>query len=105
MIGENDDFFCGSSNNNAGCRVSQNAITGYQCSSPSVQCLQTDGSGWYIVQATETGSGTAEHCYAYLDSECVDDLAEFDSEYYQGCQLTCEWSFESNLQWLIDQVY
>ena len=43
---------------------------------------------------------TASHCYTY-SGVCG---TEFTSTYYNGCQLSCKWSFESNLQWLMSKV-
>eukprot|EP01084_Bolivina_argentea_P091511 164733_1 len=105
MIGENDAVFCGGANNN-GCRIAMQAITGLSCPMAQPNCvdnIQTDGNGWYIVQAVETYSGTAEHCYAWGQGDCDSD--EFDENYYNGCQLNCKWSLESDFAWLVFNVY
>eukprot|EP01084_Bolivina_argentea_P066073 120433_1 len=102
-VGENDNVFCGNCNCMVGCRIEQESITGVSCPLSPAHCVQPDGSGWYIIQRDETGSGIAGHCYAYLGSSCNTDY--FDNVYYQGCGLDCDWTFESDLEWLITRVY
>ena len=102
-IGEFDEPFGGTRN---GVRTQQIAITGYgyiDCGGlTSIDCIQEDGSGWFIVTDDVAGQ-YANHCYAYMD-QCVYQDQRFSTEYYQGCQLECKWSLESNLNWLISKV-
>ena len=63
MVGENDGYFGLNIN---GVRIQQNSISGTICKGNYItDCLQNDGSGWYIIQEFETASGKAPHCYAY----------------------------------------
>ncbi|MBO0797184.1 MAG: hypothetical protein J2P31_00015, partial [Blastocatellia bacterium] len=43
-------------------RIQARALTGFQCNT-SNNCLQSNGSGWYLVLDTEITGGGAEHCY------------------------------------------
>ena len=96
-VGEFDEVF---GVNRNGVRTQQIAITGQNnCGAFATDCIQSDGSGWYIVVNAEAGR-TASHCYAYSGT-CG---PAFTSTYYNGCQLSCEWSLEANLQWLMGKV-
>eukprot|EP01084_Bolivina_argentea_P295603 508972_1 len=96
-VGINDGIFCTGAES---CRNSQTTITGYSCPN-QLQCMQNDGSGWYVIQTSETASGAAEHCYMFLNSECQD---AFDANYYPSCE-NCDWSLQADLGWLIGRLY
>eukprot|EP01084_Bolivina_argentea_P187860 323510_1 len=105
FIGENDTFF----GTDVDAIIQQQiAITGYdrdQCvNTDSLNCLQQDKSGWYIVNGEEAEK-EANHCYAFEGLigplNCAGD---FTSVYYRGCQLECVWSLESNIEWLINKL-
>eukprot|EP01084_Bolivina_argentea_P005933 11213_1 len=98
-IGEWDRFW---GSEIAEVRKQQISITGYECGDTISDCIQNDGSGWYIVVDSEAQKN-AGHCYAYsgILESCGYD---FTPMYYQGCQMQCKWSFESNLQWLINKL-
>jgi len=78
------------------------SITGRSCDktdNTTLNCIQEDGSGWYIVQDSE--AGIASHCYAF-DGACFAGV--FTSEYEGGCGTNCEWSFEANMDWLLSKL-
>lgn len=99
MVGQNDGYFGVNMN---GVRTQQNSISGTVCEGDATDCLQSDGSGWYIIQNFETASGTAPHCYAYSNANCHSGL--WDNNYQNDPAMQRTWSFQSNLQWLMDRV-
>jgi len=76
------------------------SITGRICDNSTLDCLQEDGSGWYIVQDSDSEAGNASHCYAF--DGCIEGV--LTSEYYGGCRMDCEWSFEANMDWLLSKL-
>ena len=104
MVGENDIYF---GKNINGVRIQQNSISGTICDDDyTTDCLQNDGSGWYIIQEFETSSGTAPHCYAYKNTDC--HSGQWDDHYINDDPLKQKqrkWSQQKNLQWLIEKVY
>ena len=84
-----------------------NAITGVNCG-PTYDCLQADGSGYYIVSNSEVADHIADHCY-WMRS----------NKYFYSCTLyptiagldpgfappsTTAWSLITNLDWLRSQL-
>jgi cysteine-rich repeat protein len=74
------------------------AVTGRSCGSMVSDCLQNDGSGWYIVKSTDTADATADHCYM-MSGGCFG--SGLDTTFETG---TAEWSLDTNLEWLARQV-
>jgi hypothetical protein len=70
-----------------------NAMTGQSCT--TFNCLQPDGSGYYVVSNSETSSGVASHCYWFSNSNCY--APTFDPVFVGG---TAPWSLSTNLSWL-----
>jgi hypothetical protein len=70
-----------------------NAMTGQSCT--SFNCLQTDGSGYFVVSDSEVSSGIAGHCYWFANSNCFGST--FDPVFVSG---TAPWSLSTNLSWL-----
>lgn len=83
------------------------AMTGVTCGA-TYDCLQPDGSGYYVVSNAEVADGTADHCY-WMRS----------NKYFYSCTLyptiagldpgfappsTTPWSLISNLNWLRSQL-
>src|SRR5262245_35266232 len=58
IVNGGSDVFGGSSS-----RTQLQNITGVSCGSSGVNCLQANGSGWYLVQNNQVGDGSADHCY------------------------------------------
>jgi len=100
MVGAHDIVFgCdpdGDTCDKAGVREQQELTTGYSCGPNALECLQADGSGWYIVQDSEVVDGDADHGYSYDGSSY-----DFDAIYERSNE---EWSLRSNLDWLASQI-
>jgi hypothetical protein len=83
------------------------AISGNSCGS-SWNCLQTDGSGYYIVQNAEVGDGYADHCFwmqvntASPKTSCTLSPTQLDPGFQPPATTT--WSMISNLDWLRAQL-
>jgi len=77
------------------------SITGRSCDNTTLNCIQENGSGWYIVEDSEAGN--ASHCYAF-DGPSACTAGVLTSEYYGGCGTDCEWSLEANMDWLLSKL-
>jgi hypothetical protein len=90
---EADEFMSGIS------ETRSNLVTasGFSCSGNN--CLQSDGSGWYIVTNGEVSDGKADHCYL-LNGGCSSDA--IDPRYETS---TAAWSGWTNLKWLAGRIY
>eukprot|EP01084_Bolivina_argentea_P178324 308255_1 len=103
VVGVQDTIIC-----NGGdveyCRNQLTSVTGYECPN-QMECMQDDGSGWYMVQNYETESDMAGHCYPFRDNDCFD--SNFDAKYFPGCDngVECDWTFMSTFGWLVSSVY
>ena len=96
VIGESDDYF---GRTQPGLQHQQEAITGQICSNGTYNCMNSDGSGWYILLNSQPASGKAIHCYAYQNANC--SIQGFDDQYSSS---TSPWSLTSNLNWLITKL-
>jgi hypothetical protein len=92
------DMFVGGSVATAG--ASGKLVTGANCASGTQNCLQADGSGWYVVKGTQVLDGYADHCFMgyggndYI-SQCSGTLV--DSNYQNG---TGPWALPATITWL-----
>ena len=97
IVGDADGYFgCdpdGLTCDRPGIRTQQELVTGVSCGPGAFDCLAADGSGFYIVQASETDDGEAPHCFTYTGL-CGPD---FDLNYANP---TGPWSLEPSLDWL-----
>jgi hypothetical protein len=93
--GQSDQFF---GSNQAGVQKQLQNVTGVTCASGSYNCLQGDGSGWYIVANSQVSDGTADHCYYYnqANSTCS-SWSGFDSGWDTG---SVTWEKIQDLAWL-----
>jgi hypothetical protein len=93
--GESDQFF---GNNQAGVQKQLQNVTGDTCASGTYNCLQADGSGWYIVANSQVSDGTADHCYYYnkANSTCS-SWSGFDTGWDTG---SVTWEKIQDLAWL-----
>lgn len=81
-------------------RAQQIATTGYTCGSGEYSCLQTDGSGWYVVSDHDAGkSAGANHCFAW-DGKCP-ALAGANDAWNPKWLSNDSWALDSSLSWLI----
>lgn len=91
--GERDQFI----GPNAGNVRSQfQTLTGLSCGT-GTNCLQANGSGWYIVQNAQVGDGSADHCYMRRTGDCGGSQNSLDAAWQTG---TDPWTMNANLDWL-----
>jgi hypothetical protein len=86
------DGFMGSSASSV--RAQLQELTGMTCGSSAYSCLQSNGSGWYMVKAAEVSDGTADHCYM-RSGGCMG--SKLDTTWDLGL---AAWSLDTNLDWL-----
>jgi hypothetical protein len=72
-------------------------LTGLSCGSTATNCLQSNGSGWYIVQNAQVGDGSADHCYMRRTGDCGGSQSSLDVGWQTG---TDPWELNANLDWL-----
>jgi hypothetical protein len=77
-------------------QTNMQSLTGFTCPAGSFTCLQSNGSGWIIVQNGETQSGIADHCYM-RDGGCVASQNSLDPGWESG---DANWELNANLDWL-----
>jgi hypothetical protein len=77
-------------------QTNMQSLTGFTCATGSTSCLQSNGSGWIIVQKNQTQSGVADHCYM-RNGGCNASQNTLDSGWANG---TANWELEANLEWL-----
>src|SRR6185369_310683 len=90
--GEHDTYVSGSDHS----RTQSAAVTGYNCGPTAWDCLQADGSGYYIVQDSQVQDGEADHCY-HGDGGCIASQNSLDSGWENGDE---PWQMNPNLDWL-----
>jgi len=73
------------------------SIMGASCGETALSCTSPDGSGWYLVQASETADGYDDHCFYSGEGFCGD--YPMDAEFEYGTQW---WSLGPCLDWLAD---
>jgi hypothetical protein len=88
------DEFTG--NTEANQQTNMQSLTAFDCASGATSCLQSNGSGWIIVQDDQTEAGDADHCYM-RDGGCAASENSLDSGWESGTE---NWELEANLQWL-----
>jgi hypothetical protein len=91
--GQGDEF---TGDTNALQQANMQSLTGFDCAAGSTSCLQTNGSGWIIVQNGQTESGDADHCYM-RDGGCLASENSLDSGWMSGTE---NWELAANLSWL-----
>lgn len=96
--GENDEFFGSNAN---GVRTQLQKVVGVSCSG-SWNCLQSDGSGWQMVRASELSDRTANHCYYFQNGNraCTSNNG-YDPTWRTG---TASWSLGPSLDWLMSRT-
>jgi hypothetical protein len=91
--GESDQFF---GSNASGVRNQLNIATGLSCT--GYNCLQADGSGWYMIANSEVQDGTADHCYFYSGANFTcSSYSSMDSGWDTG---SVAWEKMADLTWL-----
>jgi hypothetical protein len=92
--GEKDQFIGPTASN---VRSQFETLTGLSCGSSAFECLQSNGSGWYILQNAEVGDGSADHCYMRRTGDCSGSQSSLDLNWQTG---TDAWTLNANLDWL-----
>jgi hypothetical protein len=97
--GQADQYF---GNNQSGVQSQLQKVTGVSCAAGTFNCLQADGSGWYIVANSQVSDGSADHCYYYngANSTCG-TWNGFDSAWDTGT--TLPWQKIQDLAWLMSK--
>jgi hypothetical protein len=91
--GEKDQFI---GPNAANVRSQFLTLTGLSCGT-SFSCLQSNGSGWYIVQNAQVGDGSADHCHMRRTGDCGGSQNSLDQGWQTGAD---PWELNANLDWL-----
>jgi len=98
VVGEHDQVFgcdyAGGSCGRPGVRAQQVATTGYNCPVPAYNCLQADGSGYYVISDAESSLPSAVHCALWVTNQCG---TTHTAAYKNSANL---WSQSQNLEWL-----
>ena len=71
-------------------------LTGFSCGSSAFNCLQNNGSGWYLVQNGQVSDGQADHCYM-RNGGCFASQTNIDAGWQNGTDV---WEVNANLNWL-----
>jgi len=77
-------------------RSALHTATGYKCT--GYDCLQADGSGWYIVSDAQVQDGKADHCYL-LNGGCSGTTADKGYE-----TSSAVWAGVPNVDWLASRI-
>jgi len=91
--GVNDEF---TGDTEAKQQTNMQSLTGDTCATGSTSCLQSNGSGWIIVQTNQTVSGVADHCYM-RNGGCFVSQNSLDANWQNG---TDNWELSASLNWL-----
>jgi len=91
--GQGDQF---TGNTQAKQQTNMQSLTGFTCPAGSFTCLQSNGSGWIIVQNAQTEANNADHCYM-RDGGCNASQNSLDTGWENG---TANWELNANLNWL-----
>jgi len=94
-VNGNKDQFTGSSESAQ--QTNMQSLTGFTCPSGATSCLQSNGSGWIIVQGNQVQDGSADHCYMRASGDCNGSQNSLDSGWQNG---TANWELNANLDWL-----
>jgi hypothetical protein len=92
--GDKDQF---TGNSQSAQQTNMQSLTGFTCPSGSFVCLQSNGSGWIIVQDNQVKDGSADHCYMRASGGCFGSQNSLDSGWQSG---TTNWELNPNLDWL-----
>ena len=91
--GQGDEF---TGDTNAKQLTNMESLTGVDCATGSTVCLESNGSGWIIVQNAQTEADDADHCYM-RDGGCNASQNKLDSGWATG---TVNWELSANLNFL-----
>jgi hypothetical protein len=95
--GDHDGFF---GSNPDGVRSQLELATSYNCA--GWNCIQPDGSGWYMVQGSELQDGNADHCYFYSNANSTcSSFTNIDPGWDTGASV---WEKNPDLDWLVSHA-
>jgi dienelactone hydrolase len=94
VMGENDAIWPRGGDADAN-RIMLEVTTGISCGVSALSCPQANGSGWWLVQASETADGVDDHCFLYGSGFC--GRLPFDTNFESG---TGWWALPTSLDWL-----
>jgi hypothetical protein len=84
---------------------SLNRFTGQSCGWGTINCLRSDGSGWYVVPHAKPPAGPtdgwADHCYMNENGTRCYDVMPVDPFWRDG---SAPWTLPSALTWLKNHV-
>jgi len=92
--GEKDQFIGPTASN---VRSQFLTLTGLSCGTSAFTCLQSNASGWIIVQNAQVGDGSADHCYMRKTGDCSGSANSLDVGWQTGTDV---WELGANLDWL-----
>jgi hypothetical protein len=92
--GDKDQF---TGNSESAQQTNMQSLTGFTCPSGSTSCLQSNGSGWIIVQDNQVSDGSADHCYMRVGACGTNNQNTLDAGWQTG---TSNWELNANLNWL-----
>ena len=92
--GEKDQFIGPTASN---VRSQFLTLTGLSCGTSAFTCLQSNGSGWIIVQNAQVGDASADHCYMRQTGDCSGSANSLDVGWQTGADV---WELNANLDWL-----
>jgi hypothetical protein len=98
IINGEKDMFVGGTVTSAG--NSGKLVTGAQCASGTQNCIQSDGSGWYVVKGSQVQDGYADHCFmGYGGNDYLFQCggSSVDSNYKNG---SAPWGVKATMAWL-----
>jgi len=81
----------------AAVRTQLQSLTGVSCAADAFNCLQSGGSGWYVVQNAQAQDGSADHCYMRASGDCGGSENSLDAGWQSGSE---PWGLNANLDWL-----
>lgn len=102
IAGQQDQFVGGGSGFTAGTitnvRSQLQTLTGFNCGTSATSCLQSNGSGWIIVQNNQVADGSADHCFMRTSGNlCSASQNSLDSGWKTG---TANWELNASLDFL-----
>jgi hypothetical protein len=106
VVGQQDQFVGGGFGFTAGTitnvRSQLQTLTGLNCGTSATNCLQADGSGWYIVQNNQVQDGSADHCFMRTSGNlCGASQNSLDGNWQNGADV---WELGASLGWLDSRV-
>jgi hypothetical protein len=94
-VNGDQDMFTG--NTEAAQQTNMQSLTGFVCPAGATSCLQSNGSGWIIVQDKQVQDGQADHCYMRASGGCFGNQNSLDAGWQNGAD---NWELNANLNWL-----